>query len=100
MSGPDHSSDSAAAPRSGWTVVHLFCKVGAGQAAGGPGPRGRLVSAGDALEAIEKACKNDHQVVTAAMLGHKADICVLGLGPDQAVLRELQTGLSAAGLEV
>lgn len=52
------------------------------------------------LDAIEEARKSDHQVVTAAMVGHKADLCVLGLGPDLHVLRKLQTGLTAAGLEI
>jgi chlorite dismutase len=34
------------------------------------------------------------------MIGHKADLCVLGLGPDLHVLRTLQTGLRQAGLDV
>ncbi|MEL6890393.1 MAG: chlorite dismutase family protein [Actinomycetota bacterium] len=40
------------------------------------------------------------QVVTAAILGHKADICVMALSPHWAVLRTLQTGLQRAGLDV
>lgn len=87
-------------PTVGWNVVHLFCRLSGGLA-------GRRGSAGhdsarslQVLEAIDRARKNDHQVVTAAMLGHKADLCVLGLGPDLRVLRSLQTGLQSAGLEV
>ncbi len=52
------------------------------------------------LEALETARKNDHQVVTASIVGHKADLCVLALGPDLHVLRGLQTDLQRAGLEI
>jgi chlorite dismutase len=69
-------------------VLHLFCK-----------PRGE-VDARSLLEAIGKAREDDHQVVTAAMLGHKADVCVLALGPDLRRLRRLQTELQAGGLDV
>jgi len=40
------------------------------------------------------------QVVTAAMLGHKSDLCVMALAPDQWDLRRLQTDLVAAGLDL
>jgi chlorite dismutase len=39
------------------------------------------------------------QVVTVALLGHKADIGVMALGPDLWRLRALQTALRLAGLE-
>jgi peroxiredoxin len=39
------------------------------------------------------------QVVTVALLGHKADIGVMALGPDLWRLRALQTVLRLAGLE-
>jgi chlorite dismutase len=39
-------------------------------------------------------------VVTAVMVGHKADLCLLGLGPDPWRLRALQTDLQAAGLVI
>jgi chlorite dismutase len=39
------------------------------------------------------------QVVTAALLGHKADVGVMALGPDLWRLRALQTALRLAGLE-
>lgn len=76
------------APSIGWNVVHLFCRVG-------PDARSRAV-----LAAIEEARKDGHQVVTASMIGHKADLCLLGLGPDLHVLRRLQTRLARAGLEI
>ncbi|MGH9298820.1 MAG: chlorite dismutase family protein [Acidimicrobiales bacterium] len=85
---------SPLSPATGWNVVHLFCKV-AGSAGGGSPPKGRAI-----LEAIEEAEKADHQVVTASILGHKADLCVLGLGPDLRELRALQTRLQESGLSV
>jgi chlorite dismutase len=39
------------------------------------------------------------QVVTVVLLGHKADIGVMALGPDLWRLRALQTALRLAGLE-
>ncbi|HXY44983.1 MAG TPA: chlorite dismutase family protein [Acidimicrobiales bacterium] len=97
------SSDTgpqAVGPSVGWNVVHLFCRLGAGA---GDRPLstevGRPRAAG-VLEAVDRARKSDHQVVTVAMIGHKADLCVLGLGPDLGVLRALQTDLRQAGLEV
>ncbi|MGO9558506.1 MAG: chlorite dismutase family protein [Acidimicrobiales bacterium] len=86
---PDHSSAQAITPTVGWNVVHLFCRAA-------PAGASRTV----ALEAIDHARKADHQVVTASILGHKADLCVLALGPDLRELRTLQTGLQRAGLEV
>lgn len=72
----------------GWAVLHLFCKVG-------PGADGAALEA-----AVKAATGGDHQVVTAVMLGHKADLCVLAIGPDLWRLRALQTDLQAAGLVV
>jgi chlorite dismutase len=39
-------------------------------------------------------------VVTVALLGHKADLALMALGPDLWRLRKLQTDLQAAGLEI
>jgi chlorite dismutase len=76
----------AVRPTTGWGVLHLFCK---------PTP---LVD-GEAVVAAVKACEGSgHQVVTASMLGHKADACFLALGPDWRVLRRFQTALQHAGL--
>ncbi|MFV0309379.1 MAG: chlorite dismutase family protein [Desertimonas sp.] len=50
--------------------------------------------------AIEQAEHDGAQVVTAALLGHKADIAVMALHADWAVLRRLQTGLQQAGLDI
>ncbi len=70
----------------GWGVLHLFLKVGP-----------QLDR--EAVVAAVKACQgDDHQVVTFAVLGHKADLGVMALGPDLWRLRRLQAGLTAAGL--
>ena len=75
-------------PSVGLAVVHLFCK---------PGP---LVEREGVLEAMEKAAGRGDQVVTAAMLGHKADLAVMALSEDQWSLRRLQSDLTSAGMEV
>ncbi len=72
----------------GVCVLHLFC-------AAGPD-----VDRGAVLAAAEAARGDDLQIVTAAILGHKADLAVMALGPDVAALRSLQTELQRAGLSV
>lgn len=51
------------------------------------------------LSAEEAARKQGNQVVAVAMLGHKADVGLMALGPNLWQLRELQTQVQAAGLE-
>jgi hydrogen peroxide-dependent heme synthase len=76
-------------PTVGWGVLHLFCK---------PTPRADV----DAVVAVVKAAEaDDVQVVTVALLGHKADVAFMLLGPDLWRLRRIQTELTTgAGLEV
>ena len=76
------------APSTGWNVLHLFCK---------PTP---LADREAIIAAIKSTQADDHQVVTATILGHKADLAVMALGPDLVRLRRLQTELTAAGLDV
>ena len=75
-------------PTVGLAVVHLFFVAGP------------LADAGEVLLAIEGAQGRGDQVVTAALLGHKADIAVMALSEDQWNLRRLQTDLVAAGLDL
>jgi len=72
----------------GLSVVHLFGKLS---------PR---VDREGVIAAVKAAEADDCQVVTAAMLGHKADMCVMALSADWRVLRALQTGLRSAGIDV
>jgi hydrogen peroxide-dependent heme synthase len=76
-------------PATGWAVLHLFCK---------PGAVGVDVEA--AVAAVKAAEAHDLQVVTVALLGHKADLAVMALSPELWRLRALQTTLQAAGLDV
>ena len=68
--------------------MHLFC------AATPAADAGTIVAAVKSLEA------DGHQVVPVAVLGHKADLCLLALGPDLWRLRGFQTEIVAAGLDV
>ncbi len=75
-------------PSTGWGVLHLFFEA---------------VPATDAeaVASAVKAARGDGvQVVTVAVLGHKADVGVMALGPDMWRLRSLQTALEATGLEL
>lgn len=75
-------------PSVGWGVLHLFCKLGP------------LAEAGAVEAAVKSAEADDVQVVPVAMLGHKADVAFMALGTDLWRLRQLQTELVQAGLEV
>lgn len=72
----------------GVCVLHLFCE---------PTDRADRDAVIAAVKAAEEA---DCQVVTAAILGHKADLAFMALGPDVPALRRLQTALQRAGLTV
>ncbi len=83
------SNPAPLTPSVGWNVVHLFVRS-AGDAID------RMAVAQAAASAEEAGC----QVIFAAIVGHKADACVMALGEDLWELRRLQTALVAAGLEV
>jgi len=72
----------------GWAVLHLFWRVGPAADA-------------EAITTAVKACQgDDHQVVSFVVLGHKADIATMALGPDLWRLHRLQAELIAAGLDL
>lgn len=75
-------------PSTGLNVIHLFCHPG--------GPVDRPAIA----EAVSRAQAADVQVVPVAILGAKADLCFLLLGPNLWDLRAFQTAVQAAGLVV
>jgi peroxiredoxin len=75
-------------PSEGWGCLHLFCAVGED-------------ADREAVVAAVKSCQADgHQVVPFAVLGHKADLGFMALGPDLWRLQQLQTELREAGLEL
>jgi chlorite dismutase len=75
-------------PSEGWGVLHLFCKARRG------------VDAQEIAGAVKSASEGEHQVVPFAVLGHKADLGFLAIGPDLWRLRALQTDLQGAGLDI
>ncbi len=75
-------------PSKGLNVLHLFCHVA--------GPVDRSVL----HQALDDALARNLQVVTAAIMGAKADLCIMVLGEDLWDLRRLQTKVQAAGLVV
>ena len=78
----------ALTPTTGWGVLHLFCR---------PTDRADREAVVAAVKSLEA---DDHQVVPVAVLGHKADLGFLALGPDVWHLRRLQAALQRAGLEI
>ena len=74
----------------GLGVLHLFLSPVVG----------RAVDTEAVTAAIKTAEAAEAQVITAALLGHKADVAVMALHRDWSVLRRLQTDLQAAGLDV
>ncbi len=77
-----------AVPSEGLGVVHLFWKTTP------------LADREAILQAVKDATSGDDQVVTVAMLGHKADLATMALGKDLWRLRQFQTAMSLAGLEL
>jgi peroxiredoxin len=72
----------------GLTVVHLFGKATP------------TLDREAVVAAVKTAEGDDCQVITAAMLGHKADIAFMALAPDWRTLRSLQTALQHAGVDI
>jgi peroxiredoxin len=75
-------------PTTGWNVLHLFCT------------RTPVADGSEIGAAVKGLEADDHQVVPVAVVGHKADVCLLALGRDLWRLRRFQTEVEAAGLAV
>lgn len=84
---PSRPGPDPLTPTVGWAVLHLFFRVGA------------AVDGEAVVRAVKDARAGGDQVVTVALLGHKADLGVMVLGPDLWRLRALQSVLCGAGLE-
>ena len=72
-------------PTTGWGVLHLFCRLEPG------------FETGSLHKAVAAAEDDGYQVVTVALLGHKADLGLMVLGPDVWRLRRFQTEVAHAG---
>ena len=85
---PASSAPAPSSPAEGQAVLHLFFALSP------------LADAEAVTAAVRSAEADGYQVVPVAVLGHKADLGFMALGPDQWRLRRLQTELAAAGLEL
>ena len=80
-------TEPALAPSTGLAVLHLFCRLHGG------------MDTPAVLDAEVEARKAGAQVVAASILGHKADVALMALGPDLWELRRFQSRVAAAGLD-
>ncbi len=80
-------------PSIGWGVLHLFYEVDRLRAEREPGAAKRVI------DAVESMVASGHQVLVFAVLGHKADLGVMALGPDLARLHAFQQELRAGPLQ-
>lgn len=85
---PLYTDQVALTPTTGVGVLHLFCR---------PSPE---FSSEALRKAVASAEADGYQVVPVALLGHKADLGLMALGPDLWRLRRFQTEAAAAGLAV
>jgi chlorite dismutase len=79
----------AVTPSEGWGVLHLYYTIDRERAAAEPGAAKRVVEAVEALEG------DGHQALVSAVLGHKADLGIMALGPDLARLQAFQAEVAA-----
>lgn len=68
--------------------MHLFCRTTP------------VLDRDKVFGAITAARAADCQVVTAAILGHKADLAIVALGRDMRPIHALQMAIGAAGLDI
>jgi len=82
------STPSPLGPARGLNVVHLFCHSE------------REVDAGALRKAVDEATGAGLQVVTAAIVGAKADACFMVLGENLWDVRRFQSKVQASGFRV
>lgn len=83
----------AVTPSEGWGVLHLYYRLDRARAEAEPG------SAKHVVEAVDGLVEAEHQVLCCSVLGTKADVGFVALGPDITRLRAFQTELRRAPLE-
>jgi hydrogen peroxide-dependent heme synthase len=79
-------------PSEGWGVLHLFYDVDRARAEQEPGGAKRVVDAVASLQA------DGHQALSFVVLGHKAELGFMVLGPDLARLHAFEQELADAPL--
>jgi peroxiredoxin len=82
------ATPSPLGPTRGLNVVHLFCHPEV------------EIDAGALRKAIDDATQQDVQILTAAIVGAKADICFMALGKNLWDIRHFQSKVQAAGFFV
>jgi len=73
-------------PEEGLAVLHLFCRADGG------------TDFESVISAVKAAESSGVQVVAFAVLGHKADLGFMLLGPDLVALKRAQSSLARSGL--
>lgn len=84
----------AVEPSVGWGVLHLFYRVDRARADADPQAGKRIV------DAVQTLVDDGHQALVFAVLGHKADLGVMALGPDLARLQQFQQELATTPLDL
>ena len=79
-------------PSVGWGVLHLFYRVDRARAEADPNAGKQIV------DAVQSLVDDGHQALLFAVLGHKADLGVMALGPDLARLQAFQHDLAGTPL--
>jgi chlorite dismutase len=79
-------------PSVGWGVLHLFYRVDRARAEDDPQAGKRIV------DAVQSLVDDGHQALLFAVLGHKADLGVMALGPDLVRLQAFQHELAGTPL--
>jgi len=77
-------------PSVGWGVLHLFYRVDRERAEADPQAGKRIT------DAVQSLVDDGHQALLFAVLGHKADLGVMALGPDLARLQAFQQEVASA----
>ncbi|MDP1793299.1 MAG: chlorite dismutase family protein [Acidimicrobiales bacterium] len=75
-------------PSTGWGVLHLFCTLGPS------------FDSEAAVAAAKSAEADGYQVIPFAVLGHKAEVGFMTLGPDLWRLQQFQADVARAGLVI
>jgi hydrogen peroxide-dependent heme synthase len=79
-------------PSEGWGVLHLFLKVARGA------PRPDSATPAQVIASVDAMVADGHQCIWFPVLGHKADLGVMVVGPDLLRLQQFQNAILETGL--